>query len=74
MKPPGPASTPPPTMFYIGGNKKPAVPDGISEEERKLYGMEKFLMLLKQKSDGRNVPELGVDLNTLGLQFTSHTE
>ena len=74
MKPPGPTTTPPPNMFYIGGNKKPALPDGISEEERKLYGMERFVSLAKQKAEGRNVPELGVDLKTLGLQFNSPAE
>ena len=74
MRPVGSAATPPPGQFYLGGNKKSAVPDGISEEERKQYGMERFVALAKQKADGRNAPEQGVDLKTLGLQFTSQTE
>jgi len=58
-------------QFYLGGNKKPASSDGISEEERKAFGIDKFLMNLRTRKGPLIAIEQGVDLTTLGLKLNS---
>jgi hypothetical protein len=58
--------------FYLGNNKKAVSADGIAEEERKAYGMEKFIGLInKRKKEQANIAEQGIDLTTVGLKLNS---
>ena len=59
-------------QFYLGANKKSVPSDGISEDERKMFGIERFVNSLRQMKKGPNsMIEHGIDVTTLGLNFGS---
>lgn len=66
-----PRSKSPVPPFYLGTNKRPMSTDGISEEERKNFGIEKFLDNLKSKKGLIGMMERGIDPTTLGLKLDS---
>lgn len=62
-----------PSPFYLGNNKKQVSVDGIAEEDRKAYGMEKYVnMINMRKKDQMNIVEQGIDLSTIGLRLNSN--
>jgi hypothetical protein len=58
--------------FYLGPNKKAVSVDGITDEERKAYGMEKYVNMINlRKKEQVNVAEQGIDLVAIGLKLNS---
>ena len=59
--------------FYLGGNKKMTPSDGISDEERKIFGIEKYLYTQKRNKQDPTLgkTEQGIDLISLGLKLNS---
>ncbi len=59
-------------QFYLGGNKKAVSSDGISEEERKAFGVERFVAGMKMPKKGAvGLIERGTDVTVLGLKLSS---
>lgn len=62
----------PTPQFYLGGNKKAVPSDGISDEERKAFGIERFVAALRMPKRGAlGLIERGADLAVLGLKLDS---
>ena len=57
--------------FYLGTNKKQVSTDGISDEERKAFGIEKFLAELRMRKGPIGTIEQGADVTMLGLKLNS---
>lgn len=66
-----PKSRSPVPTFYLGANKRTMPTDGIAEEERKNFGMEKLIDNLKARKGFVGLLERGVDITKLGVDLTS---
>ena len=58
-------------QFYLGGNKRPIGSEEVVEEERKMFGIEKYINRLRQPKRTSNIVIDGIDLASLGLKLNS---
>jgi hypothetical protein len=66
-----PKSRSPAPSFYIGANKRAISADGISEEDRKSFGMEKLVDIVKVEKGFIGLLERGINVTSIGINLKS---
>lgn len=66
-----PKSRSPVPTFHLGPNKRSMPTDGITEEDRKTYGMEKMVDNVRAEKGFIGQLERGIDVTSLGLNLKS---
>jgi len=66
-----PKSRSPVPPFYIGANKRSISVDGVSEEDRKSFGMEKLIDTVKAEKGFVGLLERGINVTSIGINLKS---